>query len=117
MAGSVNRAVTKENEMALSNMLNEPRREITETAMGIGLVCLPVGLDYFGVLWLRDPADPNPVWVWMLLIPTAVAAGVVLLGVAVLAVLGCSFLVHAAGEVICDFLEDRGLYLRPRTRR
>ena len=96
--------------MALSNMLNEPRREITETAAGIGLVCLPVGLDYFGVLWLRDPADPDPVWVWMVVVAIGMLFAAV--GVAL-----CALLIHAVGEVICDFLEDRGLYLRPRTRR
>ena len=97
--------------MALSNILREPRREITETAIGVAVVGIPIALDYvFGVA-VSD--DKHPVWLGMLL-------GAVLLALAFLATAGVLIVVlgiHEVGEGICNTLQKRNIHLRPRVRK
>lgn len=98
--------------MALSNMLNEPRREITETLAGLAVIGVPVGLDYwFAASWFapRNPEILNAFWLGLVIGPTFVALGF-------LAVVCLFFLVnaiHELGDLACDFLAARGFDPRP----
>lgn len=93
--------------MALSNIFREPRREITESVVGIAVVGgllygdyhLAVGLSKLG-------ANPLP-------IPAGMFVGIFL----ILAVSAVLAITHYAGEAICDAFAKRGLELRPRNRR
>ena len=103
--------------MALSKILREPRRGITEQALGIVVVLVPLYLDYrFGV-WLQSyltmnesPNGAPQFWdgAWVL--------GMVFGPLAVLAILALAVGVHNLGEGLANHLADRGLELRP-TRR
>ena|ERR1700722_3562393 len=101
--------------MALSNILNEPRREITESVVGIGVVSAGIALDYWFASWFwnvtKDSAGgPCPIALGMFF------GLVVALGIVIVPVL---FMVatHAVGDAICNALDRRGIYLRPRNRR
>jgi hypothetical protein len=105
--------------MALSNIFREPRREITESA--IGIVCLGAGLaaivaiDYGVARWLNRLCGFGPMHVgdfalWSVAIGLG---GFFLGGLLYLA----AHLTHEAGENVCDWFEDRGIHLRPRRRR
>ncbi len=70
--------------MALSNIVNEPRRELTETAVGLvifgGLMCA----DYLGGCYLREHiinehGDHMPLWFGMPLLAAAMFCGFFLL--------------------------------------
>lgn len=96
--------------MALSNIFREPRREITETVVGLGI---------FGLLGLADLGFAE--WFLTVLAPISpdkkIAAWVVSLAVG--ALLGVVLIVvcagiHAAGEAFCNYLEASGIRLRPR---
>lgn len=94
--------------MALSNIVREPRREITESAVGIALVAAFVAGDYWFSLWLQNAMGgwsycPWPLGMWA---GVALALGLVLVTV----------ITHAIGEEVCDALQRRGVHLRPRQR-
>jgi hypothetical protein len=94
--------------MAISNLKNEPRREIIEQAVGIAAIVAFLFLDYAFVRWLGavDKAD--------------VIFGMILVaGLAPPAVLTLVFGVHAVGELVCGGLAAMGYDPRPtqRTRR
>lgn len=97
--------------MALSNTLREPRRELTETAVGVLVtfaVAVPVlGPAYLFAIWFQGVTggwtDGCP---W----PAGVVLGLLVEFVAFLLLL----LVHFIGEETCDVLEGRGVRLRPR---
>ena len=96
--------------MALSNIFREPRREITETV--VGLVVLGV-FPVADCIFAYSMEDQNHgFWAWII-------AGLALL-FALIVVLACitalALVIHAIGEVICNKLEARGVYLRPRRR-
>jgi hypothetical protein len=105
--------------MALSNMLKEPRREITETAVGLGLLAfLPVS-DLIFALWLtHGDTDPRHT-LWTAMEMVALSGVIPLCGLVIVLVVGyvALQLVHAIGEFACNVLELRGVHLRPRTRR
>lgn len=99
--------------MALSNIFNEPRREISEAVVGLLLFAgglAAIGLpSYVIVCWL-SPQYPH----------TSFAAELVLGGL-ISVVAGASLIllgriVHFVGEFVCDELELRGVHLRPRER-
>jgi hypothetical protein len=96
--------------MALSNIFREPRREITESVVGIAAVGVFVGADYGLALLLHD-GDKS------LDLPACMAI------VAVVVIVCCSALyaalqaTHAIGDSICNALQARGIHLRPRQRR
>lgn len=98
--------------MALSNTLKEPRREITETAIGVAAVAAFLTADYWFACWLFNyiPISggirPIMVFVGMLLGIT----GSFLLFLAAIAT-------HALGEGICNMLQDNGVDPRPMRRR
>jgi hypothetical protein len=102
--------------MALSNIFREPRREITETVVGVALITIPVVADYFAALELQKLSGGWGVFPWpigMLFVPLVVILG----AMAVVAVaLGFPLVVHAIGEDACEALQRRGIHLRPRNR-
>jgi len=100
----------QEIKVALSNILREPRREITESVAGIAIFIIPVWLDYHFAVWLYAATGGNN---RALPVPIGMIAGVFV----VAAILGLLLFTHFVGEEICDFLADRGLELRPRNRR
>lgn len=98
--------------MALSNMLKEPRREITESVIGLALLGAWLVLDYYFAMWLQEitsggSGNPCPWPIAMIFIgPCATAM-----------ILGVIFAAHAIGEAICDSLERNGVRLRPQRRK
>lgn len=97
--------------MALSNIFREPRREITESVVGLSVVGLLVYADYRFAAWLNeivinDRHEPLP-------LPLGMVFGLVCLLVIYLALA----FTHTIGDTICDALDDAGVHLRPRDRR
>ena len=92
--------------MALTNILREQRRELTETVVGLALVGPLVVADYYFAAWLQSADhEPNP-----LPIPLGMILGV-------LSLVGCVavlMVVHVIGEALCDSLARHGRELRPR---
>ena len=100
--------------MALSNMFNEPRREIIETTVGF-VTAGPVlyGIYYLDKVWADwfyvycgASNDKCPYWLCLVLGPIF-AFILFLLGWGLLA------LIHEVGEEVCGQLQDRGIRLRP----
>jgi hypothetical protein len=98
--------------MALSNIGKEPRREITESLLGIVLLVLFVGGDYvisdYFVSTLPKPKKGD-LGLTMISIP--------LIGILIfMAVYGLALFTHFIGEQVCNALEKKGIHLRPRVR-
>lgn len=96
--------------MALSNIFREPRREITETAMGLipfGAAAILMVVNYYVSCWLVGGKNVkgSDVGFCMFLL----TAATIIIGFIVV-------FVHWAGEEVCDFLEKRGIQIRPRQR-
>ncbi len=103
--------------MALSNILKEPRREITETLVGVSLLTIPVGLSYLMAIDIPwDDDDPSGLIARMALSLLILALGGVALMVGAAVITLFTLAIHAAGEAICDALDRRGIRLRPRRR-
>lgn len=100
--------------MALSNIFKEPRRELTESAVGIGVIlvaAVPLGwLDYQLALSTSTPAKPEDFWLVLFLL------GPFLIFVVSALVLAFFAVTHALGNAICNGLEKRGIQLRPKQR-
>ena len=94
--------------MALSNIFREPRREITESAVGIAAFALLVYGDYEFASWFHEVTKP----VGACPIPIGMILGVI----AALLGIGALFLTHAIGEGVCNSLARRGVELRPKRR-
>lgn len=99
--------------MALSNIFNEPRREITESVVGIGIVAVLIVSDYPAACWFQEftgGAQYGCPWrLGLLLIPVVM---VLVVMVSMMAL----FATHALGDAACDALQRRGIHLRPRNR-
>jgi hypothetical protein len=99
--------------MALTNIIQEPRREITEIGMGIAAIVMITGFVYLPGqaigTWFHDAtgAPDGVTWLWTLIAMVLVFFG----GWIVLVI------THKVGELLCDNLARRGLELRPRRRR
>lgn len=93
--------------MALSNIFREPRRELTETAVGVGVFSVLLWGDYHFAIWLNiittDKDGGLPV-------VAGLAVGVVVFFLSLLLIA----LIHFIGEGLCDFMADHGLELRPK---
>jgi hypothetical protein len=102
--------------MALSNILVEPRREITETGVGILAFILfllpPIIVQIFIPMHQGTPGDIP--WVVGLLMWTALYIMGIILGLGLGSLL--LFLIHAAGEGICTILAKVNIHLRPSQR-
>jgi hypothetical protein len=95
--------------MALSNIRIEPRREITETILGVVLVGGFLWLDYESALWTQELAGGWREYPW--------PAGMFCNGLCLaLILIGGPLLIHLVGELGCEFLEGVGVRLRPRQR-
>lgn len=100
--------------MALSNIFREPRREITETVLGIGVAAvllLPYGWADIKLASLIDQGQTTVPFLLFCLL-----AAIILLLATVIAA-GSLIGIHALGESLCNALEQRGVFLRPRRRR
>jgi hypothetical protein len=87
-------------------MLREPRREITESVVGLAIIGLFSYADYrFAIFMGATKNDPELYVLFMIVgfVISMMIFGVILVG-------------HALGEDICDALARRGLELRPRQR-
>lgn len=104
--------------MALSNILREPRREITETLVGVSTLIIPVGISYPIALYFPwDKTDPTSLIGRM---AASILLEVVAAAVLVLGTLGITLLaigLHTLGEIVCNELQFLGVHLRPRQRR
>lgn len=107
--------------MALSNIFREPRREITETVVGVGVIFtmgfIPIYADYRFACWFEratySTGDGDCPWpLGMFFGVVALAALVVLVILLATAVAG----IHKFGDTICNALQNRGIHLRPRQR-
>lgn len=104
--------------MALSNIRNEPQREITESLIGLLPLLLLIPL-YFWSQWIlsiqnvhfSSKADWYVVTAFTMLMSVA--------GVFVIYLLGYGFLhlTHSFGESICGFMAKRGIDPRPKIRK
>lgn len=95
--------------MALSNIFREPRREITEQLVGIAALAMFLYFDWHFAVWLKTVSGGEQNGCPLVL---GLACGA--FAIALLIILW--HLVHAFGESVCDFLKNRGLELRPKTR-
>lgn len=97
--------------MSLSNIFNEPRRETTETAIGL-LIFSPLAVsDYFIARALSTLDTTTPFFILRLIVAPACIAG------AVLFVIMLSLFIHFLGEETCNTLQNRfNIHLRPRRR-
>lgn len=94
--------------MALSNIFREPRREITETVVGVAFVALPIGADaLFGRWFAYHVAERPSEWFSMLVIGMLVGM------MGLLLTIGAAMFIHLVGEDLCNALDDRGIRLRP----
>ncbi len=95
--------------MALSNIFREPRREITESVVGIAAIGLALAPSYWVAGWLSQMDQTIPM-------PVAILFGFILVGMAYLVVAIFLAITHGVGDAICDTLDRRGIRLRPRQR-
>jgi len=97
--------------MALSNIFREPRREITESVIGIAFFAAFLFVDSYFARWFHgitggDQHGGCPV-------PIGYVFGIFGFGVLWI-ILGVT---HGIGENICNALARRGLELRPKDRK
>ena len=100
--------------MALSNMKNEPRREIIESVMGILLFGSFLLCDFLLSRWIvsfdrKAPHDGGDIFICMFLVPIAGFLGWIIL-------YGLALLTHSLGEDILAFIAKLGWDPRPVTR-
>lgn len=97
--------------MALSNIFREPRREITESLLGIAPIAIWLYVDYRLSVAIEAEVGPRDM-PWQ--------GAMVLLTIGLLVALFFLFLIavgtHALGEAICNAIARRGLELRPKNR-
>lgn len=98
--------------MALSNILREPRREITESLVGLTVFGAAVWADYAFDAWFRDLDPPKTSQEAILGITLGMIVGVLLAAIVTFVLI----VTHALGTAICNALEKRGVHLRPRQR-
>lgn len=97
--------------MALSNMLREPRREITETLLGIIVLIPAAWIDYHLALWIQSQSYHGDVPLILCLVFSTILMGAGIAASIVLAVF-----THWVGERACAWLNVIGIEIRPRDR-
>lgn len=95
--------------MALSNLHREPRREITESVVGITVFAILVLADYRFAVWFQALVGGPP---GELPMPIAMILGLIF-GLAILATV---YFTHFLGEIVCRWLRNMGLEVRPKDR-
>ena len=98
--------------MALSNMRREPRREITETVVGVIVFGAYVVADWYFAQWFQWVTGPQGAYPW----PAGMVLGILVLTVGTAAVIALPFIVHNIGDFACEVLGLIGLDPRPRQR-
>ena len=97
--------------MALSNIFREPRREITESIIGIvaaiGVVGGGIWIDYRIGCWIESISGTG---FWH----TSWEVGMGLGFIGLCALIVAAEITHALGESICEALADKGYDPRPR---
>ena len=99
--------------MALSNTLKEPRRELTETGIGVAVIATAIGADYAFASWFITSFPPSGgsfPYAFAMVVAMFIGAVVVLM------TWGLLLFAHFLGEVICDSLANNGIYVRPKRR-
>jgi hypothetical protein len=99
--------------MALSNIINEPQREITETLVGVIALLLPGYVVYRVGNCMALEMKPNNVIEWGAVYFSAVA----IIIVAIFTVGSAAILIHNIGEEISDTLQLHGIHIRPKRRK
>lgn len=95
--------------MALSNIFREPRREITESAVGIAIASIVIYGDWWFACWFQETVAHDDKQIRVIGMLVGILAAIIITGLV--------FLTHWVGEEICDSLARRGLELRPKDRR
>lgn len=96
--------------MALTNVFREPRRELTESAVGLGIFSVYLFLDYQFSIWFQAATiDGNGGCPWGL----GMLIGLILTMISILVL----FATHEFGDFVCNSLARHGLELRPKNRR
>lgn len=99
--------------MALSNIFKEPRREITESAIGIlvalGSIAITAVAVYYTGVFMHYVAPKSQ-------LEDCVALAIIVLPTCVLGILGLALATHSIGESVCASLAKRNLDPRPRQR-
>ena len=96
--------------MALSNIFREPRREITESIVGILALAAFGWLDWKYAEWLcRDDIRCHER-------PDLYALGMILGAALAIAIFIIVVFTHFLGDQICAALQRGGIHLRPRNR-
>lgn len=99
--------------MALTNFFREPKRELTETLLGIAVLIGPAYLDYRIALFLHENDDPT----CPLPLPLALVVGAIIMGASVAGVLAAAWTIHHAGEGLCNLIANHlDIEIRPRDR-
>ena len=101
--------------MALSNIFREPRRELTESVVGLvaGIAVLgSIALADFLIALCLVRLLNGTIDVSMDEFRAAMLLGLVVL----LCMIPVALITHALGEGVCDTLQARGIHLRPRNR-
>lgn len=100
--------------MALSNLFKEPRREITETLVGLFLLIPVFWVTHQISRAMLADLPHTPTFIDLLL--THLLGGFfTMAGTA--ALVAAAFGVHALGEQVCNWLDEHGLRLRSKERR
>lgn len=99
--------------MALSNLRNEPRREITEQVLGVLTTAAFFGIDFGGAYWWNLKVSPLE-WPYFLITMALIPMG--LFAAVMLAIL-LAIITHGIGEAVCEVLDNWNLDPRPRLRR
>ena len=95
--------------MALSNIFQEPRREITESAIGLAVFGVAIWGDYkFGCFYNATGGGP---------IIEGMVAGLLIGSVSLMALVVIAYATHAIGEAACNTAQAIGIHLRPRVRK
>lgn len=106
--------------MALNNIWREPRREITETALGLAVVGIPGYFYARHIIYLTNTGQLGEVHTlgdWWFTVLMGGVIGLIILAIAIAAVWGAVLFIHFVGEGICDMLKyDIGFDIRPRRR-
>lgn len=94
--------------MALSNLANEPRREITEQVVGVVLMGLYIATT-IAIVWGLGAKKPEDWVLGTLLVAISLPALALLL-------VGLTVAVHGLGDLACGWLGKLGLDPRPTQR-
>lgn len=97
--------------MALSNMKNEPRRELTESFLGITFTIVFLLADYKVAHWLASGFENSADRIGFTVVFMAIGGCIVPL------VIALAHLTHWLGDKICDCMGTFNLDPRPKNRK